>query len=42
MVSEGLDLSYIGVYGIWNNDLGKEQNIVIHTTFTDRAGVKRA
>lgn len=40
MVSEGLDLSYIGVYGIWNNDLGKERNIVIHTTFTDRAGLK--
>lgn len=40
MVAAGVDLSYIGVYGIWNNDLGKGRSIVIHTTFTDRASVK--
>ncbi|KAI4165335.1 MAG: hypothetical protein LQ342_001203 [Letrouitia transgressa] len=25
MMAEGLDLSYMGVYGIWNNDLGSER-----------------
>lgn len=40
MLAEGVDLSYIGVYGVWNNDLGKERNIAKHTTLTDRAGEK--
>lgn len=26
MVAEGIDLSYIGVFGIWNNDLGAQKN----------------
>lgn len=43
MVAEGIDLSYLGVFGIWNNDLGK--NGIIYLThvpsMTGHQGLRR-
>lgn len=43
MVAEGIDLSYLGVSGIWNNDLGKKGIIcLIHVhSMTGHQGFRR-
>lgn len=43
MVAEGIDLSYIGVFGIWNNDLGKNELIcLIHVhSMTSHQGLRK-
>lgn len=28
MVAEGIDLSYLGIFNIWNNDLGKKYSLL--------------